>query len=595
MVAHRVAYLLRVARINPKAILVLCFNRSAILTLRQRLRDLVGDDMAGVTLLTFHGLALRLTGRSLVTQAKQGRRKEIDFSEVITEAIRLLQGKSEVMGLQDIPPDVALVGRFSHILVDEYQDIDAEQYELVSLVAGKSREESDRKLAIFAVGDDDQNIYRFRGASVAFIRQFQQDYSADVYSLIENYRSTAHIIAAANCLIAHNTDRMKTSTPIRVNKARQNLPPGGNWQVNDPVTRGKVQILEVADPGAQATVVLGELQRLQRAGLVESNRCAILAREWKDLDIVRSVCEKSGVPVSVCWGRHSSFPRLSSIEENANLLDQLRTMQTETCSGGNLLAMLEHMAPVQTVWRENLHRLLLDWMEETNNVPQPVPAIQEYLYEVLAEQGRTKSMGNGLVLATAHAVKGLEFDHVFILGDSWRGGDQPTLEDERRLYYVAMSRARETLHLFLLDSAAHPHLSLLQGDFLMRRRPSVSSVANGPFHSYHLLGLEDFYLDFLGRKPEQHPSRLAGHQVKAGSVVQIELRNGHLELVNRDGVAFARLSRKAQAKWMPRLGAMQEIRIVALARRSKDEIVDKALQARCKGTSWHVPIVEVVC
>jgi ATP-dependent DNA helicase RecQ len=107
VVAHRVAYLLRVARINPKAILVLCFNRSAILSLRRRIHDLVGDDMAGVTLLTFHALALRLTGRSLVTQGKPGKREEIDFAEILIEAIRLLQGKAEVMGLGEIPPDFA--------------------------------------------------------------------------------------------------------------------------------------------------------------------------------------------------------------------------------------------------------------------------------------------------------------------------------------------------------------------------------------------------------------------------------------------------------------------------------------------------------
>ncbi len=74
VVAHRVAFLLRVKRIAPRAILVLCFNRSAVQSLRRRLRDLVGNDMAGVTLLTFHGLALRLTGRSLVSGGKPERR-----------------------------------------------------------------------------------------------------------------------------------------------------------------------------------------------------------------------------------------------------------------------------------------------------------------------------------------------------------------------------------------------------------------------------------------------------------------------------------------------------------------------------------------
>lgn len=595
VVAHRVAHLLRVARINPKAILVLCFNRSAILSLRQRIHDLVGDDMAGVTLLTFHALALRLTGRSLVTQGKPGKREEIDFAEVLIEAIRLLQGKAEVMGLGEIPPDFALIGRFSHILVDEYQDVDAAQYALVSLIAGKSREEGDGKMAILAVGDDDQNIYRFRGASVEFIRKFQQDYSADAHYLIENYRSTAHIVAAANNLIAHNTDRMKTGFPIRQNKGRQNLPPGGNWQRNDPVTQGKVQVLEVNDPIVQATVLLEELQRLTRIGPVDLSHCAVVAREWKDLDRVRSACEDKGIPVSLCWGRHGGFPRLTRIRENAQLLELLRGLRTEARSGAEILTILGRMCPVATIWSENLKNILLDWQEETNNTPQPVPAIQEYLYEVLAEQSRSKNMGNGLFLATAHSVKGLEFDHVFILGDSWHQSSRSSIEDERRLYYVSMSRAREMLHLFSLDSSANPHIALLNGDFLMRRKPSAPLGGNGPACTYHLLGMDDFFIDFAGTKPERHPARLALPDIKAGDVVNIEQRKNHVELTDKEGISFARLSRKAQSGWSGRLSTIKEVRIVAMVSRNKEDLLDKEFQANCFGDYWEVPIVEVVC
>ncbi len=594
VVAHRVAHLLRVNRIKPRAILVLCFNRSAILSLRQRLRDLVGDDMAGVTLLTFHGLALRLTGRSLVTQGKQGRRKEIDFSELILDAIRMLKGETEVIGLQEIPPDFALIGRFSHILVDEYQDVDAAQYELISLLAGKSREEGERKMAILAVGDDDQNIYRFRGASIEFIRRFQQDYDAKLYYLVENYRSSANIIAAANGLIARNTDRMKTGYPIRVNKARRNLPPGGNWQRHDPVTQGKVQVLEVSDPVMQATVLLEELQRLGRGGPVDFNHCAVLAREWKDLDCVRSACEDMGVPVNVCWGRHDGFPRLTRIKENAQFLEHLRNMHTET-RAGNLLVTLERICPVSTTWRENLKRILLEWQEETNDAPQPAPVIQEYVYEVLTEQSRAKNMGNGLFLAAAHAVKGLEFDHVFILGDSWQNAARSTIEDERRLYYVSMSRARETLHLFSLGSSVNPHIAMLNGDFLIRRKCSAPHDKSKLARTYHLLGMEDFFIDFAGIKREQDPARLALRDIKAGDTVNIKERNNQLELVNKDGVAFARLSKKAQSEWASRLHAVKEVRVIAMVQRYKEDLAGTDFQANCIGECWEVPIVEVIC
>ncbi|HHJ81254.1 MAG TPA: RecQ family ATP-dependent DNA helicase, partial [Candidatus Tenderia electrophaga] len=122
-VAHRVAFLLRVNRIRPQAILVLCFNRSAVFSLRRKMRELVGREMSRVTTLTFHGLALRLTGRSLATAQNRRRNDDIDFRAIIKDAIALLKGQKDVVGLGDGLPRDTLIGRYSHILVDEYQDI----------------------------------------------------------------------------------------------------------------------------------------------------------------------------------------------------------------------------------------------------------------------------------------------------------------------------------------------------------------------------------------------------------------------------------------------------------------------------------------
>ena len=595
VVAHRVAFLLRVKRIIPKAILVLCFNRTAVLSLRQRLRDLVGDEMVGVTMLTFHGLALRLTGRSLVTKGKQRCQEDIDFSQIIKDAIQLLKGETEVIGLQEIPPDYALLGRFSHILVDEYQDIDADQYELVSLIAGKSREENERKMSILAVGDDDQNIYRFRGASTEFIKRFQHDYDAEIHYLIENYRSTANIIAAANCLISYNTDRMKTGHPIRINHSRQSLPLGGNWQLNDPLTQGKVQILEVKNIEDQAIVLLEQLQLLRREGAVDISNCAVLAREWKELDLVRSACDRAGLPVSLCWGHHGKFPRLSRIRENAEMLERLHIMRTEMVTGTSLLVMLSKLYPGSTVWSENLKRIILDWVEETNDTLQPVPTIEEYLYEALSDQTKSKNIGNGLFLSTAHSVKGLEFDHVFILGDNWGKCQGPAIEDDRRLYYVSMSRARETLHLFSIGPLINPHTCLLAGEFLISRKASSCAESQRKVIKYELLGMDDFFIDFAGIKPENHPSRLALRGIKAGDALNIKRRNSYLELVNSDGIAIARLSKKAQAEWSKKLEKIQDIHVVALVRRYKEDVAEKEFQVNCIGGSWEVPIVEIIC
>ena len=186
---------------------------------------------------------MRLAGASFTGQAE--RPDDEVFSEVIRRAVKLLRGEG-------LPPEEAderrerLLAGFRWILVDEYQDIGADQYDLISALAGRTLEDDAGKLTLFAVGDDDQNIYAFNGASVEFIRRFEGDYGSRSIYLTDNYRSTGHIIATANEMIGPAQERMKIGYPIHINRARVKDPPGGAWEKLDPVSRGRVQILPVA-------------------------------------------------------------------------------------------------------------------------------------------------------------------------------------------------------------------------------------------------------------------------------------------------------------------------------------------------------------
>ncbi|MFV0439415.1 MAG: RecQ family ATP-dependent DNA helicase [Desulfopila sp.] len=593
VVTHRVAYLLRVERVDPAAILVLCFNRGAIVSLRRKLQELVGADMTRVTTLTFHGLALRLTGRSLAVSTTRQASGEIDFTRVITDAIDLLKGESGAIGIDSESARELLVGRFSHILVDEYQDIDEEQYELVSLLAGRTIADQDQRPALLAVGDDDQNIYRFRGANVGFIRRFHQDYQAQTHYLIEDYRSTANIIAAANQLIGRNTDRMKTAYPIRVNEARRSLAAGGNWQQGDALARGRVQVLEVAEARGQALGLLAELRRLQglKSGF-DLNSCAVLAREWQELEGVRAVLEAAGLPVNLHWGRGGGFPGLQWIRENRLVLDVLRQRKNSSLSGAEMLALLPADGSQDNLWQANLRRLLVDWRTETGDTLQPVPLIEEYLYEAFADQRRARNLGNGVFLSTIHSVKGLEFDHVFLLGENWHKDLGGVVEEARRLYYVAMTRARETLQLFRLDGHVNPHLEAMDGDWAFQRR--LASVADtGTTERRHvLLGMEDLYLDFAGMRRAEHPMRRALAHLDTGDRLRFVAVHDHLDLLDTTGVAVARLSRSACQRWWPLLARVEDVRVIAMVRRLRS-LVEEKYQSRCHGEMWEVPIVEV--
>ena len=226
-VVHRCGYLLRVKRVRPESILVLCFNHNAAIALRRRLRELVGQDAIGVTVQTYHGLAMRLTGHSLAAWREHNNESAFDFSEIIREAVALLQGQKALLGVEPNETRDRLLAGYRYLLVDEYQDIDGDQYQLVSAIAGRALADSDSRMSIMAVGDDDQNIYQFRGANIGFIRQFKEDYQARVQYLVDNYRSSAFIIQAANVLINANSDRMKSGHAIHIDSARLQLDPGG--------------------------------------------------------------------------------------------------------------------------------------------------------------------------------------------------------------------------------------------------------------------------------------------------------------------------------------------------------------------------------
>ena len=222
-------------RENTRGIIALAYNRHAAVEIRRRLADLIGDDAKGITVLTCHALAMRLAGVSFA-----GRVEKLDddaFKKVLQQAVALLKGEGLLPEEADEQRERLLAG-FRWILVDEYQDIEPEQYDLISALAGRTSQDEDGRLSLFAVGDDDQNIYAFDGASVEFIRRFETDYNAKPAYLTDNYRSTAHIITAANFLIQSAALRMKKEHPICIDRARRKTPNGGDWQVFDGWVKG---------------------------------------------------------------------------------------------------------------------------------------------------------------------------------------------------------------------------------------------------------------------------------------------------------------------------------------------------------------------
>lgn len=582
VLVHRIAYLIRVKRENPHGILALAYNRHAAVQIRRRLAELIGDDANGVIVMTCHAFAMRLTGTSF---RKQAVKDDIAFREVVRQAVLLLKGDGAAPEEADEQRD-RLLAAFRWILVDEYQDIGPEQYELISALAGRTRSEEDGRLTLFAVGDDDQNIYAFDGASVEFIRRFETDYAARPAYLVENYRSTSHIIDAANLVIGMARGRMKAVHPIVVNRARSKASPGGDWSDLDPVGQGRVQILHAGDDAmSQAMVVMTELCRLSALSTQwDWSQAAVISRDWNSLEPVRSYCELHGIPVQMadedaaqCW----------RLRETRQLVAWLQTREAKLADAAAIQGWLA--AQPTGPWWALLREAVDQYALETGGAELPADHFIEWLVEWGREVRQTQT---GLLLLTAHRAKGLEFDHVAVLGGGWnRSGHNEDADAPRRLFYVAMTRARKTLTLAYLNPR-HAILDSLEDALCLQRR-SAAALPQIPLElarHYQRLGQKDVDLGFAGRHIPAHPVHAAIAAITPGDAIHLRHEAGRWELHDNGGRLVGRMSRSFTAPAAMRLHSARVHSVIV--RRYQESEPEYQTSLRCD--QWEVILPELV-
>ena len=480
-----------------------------------------------------------------------------------------------------------LLAGFRWILVDEYQDIGPDEYGLISALAGRTLPEEDDKLSLFAVGDDDQNIYAFNGSSVEFIRRFEEDFSARSFFLTDNYRSTAHVIEAANAVIEPARQRMKTEDSIHVDRARGKDLHGGVWTELDSVAQGRVQILPVGETLiTQAQAVIAELRRL--SSLTPDwnwSTCAVMAREWSYLDPVRSLCELEGIPVQMANEESSVVWHL---RETQALVNWLRGRDSRLVQSADLIDWLERQ-PV-TPWTGLLEEAISAYELETGGAETAVDQFIEWL----AEWGRDlRRRQRGLLLLTAHRAKGLEFDHVVVLDGGWdrisRGEDA---DAPRRLYYVAMSRARQTLTLARLPGA-HPFQEALRNNpsVLRRRAPATLPPAAPELaRIYRQLGLGDVFLSFAGYRHPRNPVHGAIAALSAGDPLQVRVGANRWELLDSKGTVVGQVARGFEPPSGTRCISASVLAIATWRR----EHSEPQYQSRLLCDTWEVVVPEMV-
>ena len=423
----------------------------------------------------------------------------LDFDDIIVKTVELLRGFADVREYyQD---------KFRYVLVDEYQDTNHAQYVLCSILAGKHRN-------LCVVGDDDQSIYKFRGATIANILEFEQQYpEAVTIRLEQNYRSTGNILSAANEVIACNTARKgKTLWTRNAVGERVHLYVADTQDDEAQYVASRIHAGYMRGEKLNSFAVLYRNHALSNStesafkrngipyrivsGLRFFDRAEVkdmLAYLWvihnpsdsvrlrrvinnparkigaKTLETLAFLEDREGIPQLSLASRADEFPDFgksaaAALRQFADLIASLQSLAgqmplpdfyEEVMEKTGYLPALEAQDTIEARGRiDNIRELkssIVEYCERAEN-----PTLGEFLEEIslLTDVDRYDEEADAVTMMTMHSAKGLEFDTVFLVGaeeglfPSYRSMEKnEELEEERRICYVAMTRAKKELYI----------------------------------------------------------------------------------------------------------------------------------------------------
>lgn len=531
-------------RVNPSTILILVYNHAAKQEIRRRLRLLLGDTASSIGVYTFHSFALSEVCHINVMDILRSEGKDQRFKDVIKEAADILERHAE---------NDRLALPYRYILIDEYQDITADQYRMVSALVGRLRESGERQY-IFAIGDDDQNIYAYNGADVRHIHDFEKDYDAVQYGLSINFRSLPDIVTFANRLIEPNHDRMKKDIDLRASDMR--VSPESHsvlW----------AQFHSRAEESA-AIVAL-----VQQSG---DRSVAILGRTNADIAHLRWTLRHEGIAFTDLNQRHYSYLPLSLWL----LKNELISSPNQLYDAAALQALCDGLQKAQHL-RDWQMREARDWVADLAATEAEELTGQDLLHDLIrwtfepsTSSTRTFGAGPQLFVDTMHKSKGTEFDDVILVGTD----RLEITEEERRVWYVACTRARARLTMFV-PSCERPLLGQLLTPPLAYRleiKPAVDSASLPTRVASYELNPGDVVLGFCSATPTNRQVPTGFRDLDPASL-RIK-RQGDKYFVYTGGTPLALLSKKSPteaSKWPAEPTTMAVESPVVMVRETADE------------------------
>ncbi len=554
----------------------------------------------------------------------------MDFDDLILNTVLLFERFDDVR--------MYWQRRFSYIMVDEYQDTNHLQYLLISLL-------SDMHRNLCVVGDDDQSIYRFRGATVENILSFENHYSGcRTIRLEENYRSTEQILDAANHVIRNNSSRKEKTLwtelgrgdPVKVYTARDendeasyitssiltNFSNGMQWCDHAILYRMNAQSSQLEFALKRSGIpyrVIGGARFFDRAEIKDILSYLCVVSDTKDelrllriintptrgigdksIETARSISEKLGVPLFEVLKQADSYTELArsslKMRQFSNMILDLKNAELpvdelydQILEKTGYMAMLEGSKDNRDQSRaENVRELktsILSYINDSGDSSLDGYLSSIALYTDIDSMDRDD---DSVTLMTIHSAKGLEFPVVYVIGmeegifPGLRSiGEPEEMEEERRLCYVAFTRAKKNLVLtharhrmlfgrttanrmsrFLLESDVLEHDAVTEHSDVNNQRKRISSGSHD-YHGYHkfertssnILSKSDS-LSFSVPKKTVIPELSPGLRIKhsafgTGTVMKLTPMGGdQLIEVQFDNIGCKKLMLRAAARYL---------------------------------------------
>ena len=396
LLTHKLASLYMMEDVKHEQMLMLTFSRAAASEFKKRLMTLIGNAANFIQITTFHSYCFDLLG-------KVGDIEKHD--NIIEQAIEKINA-----GEVDLSRLTKTV-----LVIDEAQDMGEAEYSFV-----KTLMENNDDLRIIAVGDDDQNIYEFRGSSSKYLEALLKEQNAKKYELVDNYRSNANIVELANRFSTKISHRLKTTSIIA--KKKEN---------------GIINICKLSSENITIPVV-NAVKQTKLSG----STCIITRTNEEALNIT-GLLLKNGIQAKQIQ-TNNDF-NLCNLAELRDFIADIDTGEHSYTISQKVWDTAKYNLNVKYKTSNDLQVALklIDDFEETNNRTKYKSDFKQFVRESKLESFVTQT-GSSIFVSTIHQTKGREFDNVFLAFSSFK-----KMNDEQlRAIYVAITRAKQNLYIY---------------------------------------------------------------------------------------------------------------------------------------------------